>query len=80
MVRKTNAPVSSRPRPIRFPLHYVMTEAEAFVALRDEIQTFRDENQLPRECLATLKEESRTHDPSPLPVSTPPVPDLPMSF
>jgi len=57
-----------------------MTEAEAFAALRDEIQTFRDENQLLRERLATLEEESRTHDPSRLPVPTPPVPDLPMSF
>jgi len=57
-----------------------MTEAEAFVALRDEIQTFRNENQLLRERLAALEEESRTHDPSPLPVPIPPVPDLPMSF
>jgi len=57
-----------------------MTEAEAFAALRDEIQTFRDENQLLRERLATLEEESRTHDPSPLLVPTPPIPDLPTSF
>jgi len=57
-----------------------MTEAEAFAALRDEIQTFDDENQLLRECLAALEEESRTYDPSLLPVPTPSVPDLPMSF
>ena len=57
-----------------------MTEAEAFAALRDEIQTFRDENQLLRERLAALEEESRTHDPSPLLVPTPPIPDLPTSF
>ena len=57
-----------------------MTEAEAFAALRDEIQTFHDENELLRERLAALEEESRTHDPSRLPGPTPPVPDLPMSF
>ena len=56
-----------------------MTEAEAFAALRDKIQTFRDENQLLRERLAALEEEFRTHDPSPLPVPTPPVPDLPLT-
>ena len=57
-----------------------MTEAEAFAALRDAIQTFLDENQLLRERLAALEEESRTHDPSPLSVPTPHVTDLPMSF
>ena len=64
-----------------------MTEAEAFAALRDEIQTFRDENQAFREenqllCerLTALEEESRTHDPSPLPIPTPPIPNLPTSF
>ena len=34
-----------------------MTKAEAFAALRDEIQTFRDENQLLRERLAALHDE-----------------------
>ena len=80
MVKRNPVSVPLRTRPNCFLLHHVMTEAEAFAALRDEIQTFRDENQLPRECLATLEEESRTRDPSPLPVSTPPVPDLPISF
>ena len=80
MVKRNPVPIPPHTRPNRFPLHHVMTEAEAFAALRDEIQTFRDENQLLRERLATLEEESRTHDPSPLPVPTPPVSDLPMSF
>ena len=48
-----------------------MTEAQAFAALRDEVQAFHDENQLPREHLAALEEESRTHNPFPLPVSSP---------
>ena len=78
MVKRKPVPVPPRTRLNRFPLHHVMTEAEAFVALRDEIQTFRDENQLLREHLAALEEESRTHDPSPLPVPTPPVHDLPI--
>ena len=85
MVRKSNAPVPSHPRPIHFPLHHIITEVEAFAALRNEIQTFRNENQLLPDDLATLEEESRAHDPSPLPVPTPEPPDSstllpPMSF
>ena len=50
-----------------------MTEAEAFAALRDEIQTFRDENQLLCERLAALEDErSRTQPTPPPPVPTPP--------
>ena len=80
MVKRNLVSVAPRTHPNRFLLHHVTTEAEAFAALRDEIQTFRDENQLLRERLAALEEESRTHDPSPLSVPTPPVSNLPMSF
>ena len=76
MVRKTYAPVPSS-HPTRFPLHHVMTEAEAFAALHDEVQAFRDENQLLRKHFAIFEEEFRTHDPSPLLVPTPSIPDLP---
>ena len=74
MVRRTNTPVSTRPRPTRFPPHHVMTEAEAFTALRDEIQAFREENQLLRDRLAALEDErSRTQPtPPPPPIPTPP--------
>ena len=83
MVRKTDTPaLPPRPRPTRFPLHHVMTEAESFAALRDEVQAFRDENHLLRERLAALEEESRTHNPTPLPVPTPEPPESfpPTSF
>ena len=52
-----------------------MTEAEAFAALRDENQAFRDENQLLHEHLAVLEDErSRTQNPTPPP---PPIPTPP---
>ena len=77
MVRKT---YTLRPRLIHFPVHHVMTEAEAFADLRDQIQTFRNKNQLLHEHFAALKEESKTHDPSFLSVPTPSISDLPTSF
>ena len=52
---------SSRSRPTRFPLHHIMTEAEAFAALRDKVQAFRDENQLLCKRITALEDErSRT--------------------
>ena len=80
MVKRNPVPAPPRTRPNRFPLHHVMTEAESFAALRDEVQAFRDENHLLRERLAALEEESRTHNPTPLPVPTPEPPEPPESF
>ena len=81
MVKRNPVSVPPRPRPTRFPLHHVMTEAESFAALRDEVQAFRDENHLLRKRLAALEEESRTHNPTPLPIPTPEPPEpFPASF
>jgi len=81
MVKRNPVSVPPRPRPTRFPLHHVMTEAESFAALRNEVQAFRDENHLLRERLAALEEESRTHNPTPLPIPTPEPPEpFPASF
>jgi len=84
MVRKAYTPTTSS-RPTRFPLHHVITEAEAFAALRDEVQAFRaenqafrDENQLLRERLAALENErTGTQNPTPPPAPTPPAPAPP---
>ena len=62
-----------------------MTEAQAFAALRDEVQAFRaenqafrDENQLLRERLAALENErTGTQTPTPPPAPTPPAPAPP---
>ena len=68
MVRKASVPAPSHSRPSRFPLYHVISEAEAFAALRDE-------NQLLCERFAALEEEFKIHNLSPLPVSAPEPPD-----
>jgi len=78
MMRKAPVPGLSCSHSTCFPLHHVITEAEAFAALRDEVQAFRaenqafrDENQLLRERLAAV-EDQRTgmQNPTPSPAPT----------
>ena len=66
MVRKTHAPVlPARPRPTRYPLPVVMTEAETLAALREENRILYDR-------LAAFEKEF-SHTPMPIP-TPPPIP------